>query len=936
MTPESWEHPNPAFLEAAERSPSERKAFIAAASGDHAQHREQRSALVEEHQPHDTAGHSMHVVPKRNTTSAGGTELAPGALVLGRFQIIRWLGSGGMGDVYEAFDSELAHVVALKLIKPEIATNEAVLARFKKEVQIARRLNGPNICRIHELFVFKDPNGCNDGAFITMEFLDGGTLADVLKHGPLSGPEAKLIALDICAALTTIHSAGIVHRDLKSRNIMLVSCDGRRHAVVMDFGLAHELSASDASAETALTVPGAFLGTPDYCAPEQLHGGGVTPATDIYALGIVLFELTTGKRPFAPSSAALGAGRPVAATSADPGMPHRWSRVIQKCLEFEPSNRFHSAAKVARALRLNALPWPVLRQRGSIPFLSAVTFAALLAIAWLVPPIRERFEGVAFASHEKHIAVLPFEVSDNDHAAEVLGDGLMDSLSGQLSNLDRANHTFWVIPSSEVRRRKVGDPRSALREFGATIVIKGYFSRIDHILRLNLELIDTRRMREIGFARIDTREEDLAALQDEAIVRLGRLMNIAIPGNAPRAQDVGVDRTSYENYIAALGYLERYDKPGNLDKAIAALGQSVRAAPRFGAAFEALGRAYTLQYKMDANTESLEQARQSLDRARALDDKIPTLHAALAALDRIDGRYDQAAREFQLVLRLQPGNVEALNGLAELDWKTGKLEDAERAYLEAASMRPDDWQSYNLLGNFYDDIGRHKDAIAQFEHALALTPDNAYAYCNLAGAYINAGDPALLPDAERALNDSISLNPSYEAYANLGGLYGAEQRFQEAADATEKALQLNDENFEVWNNLLQYYEALGNGHKASLARKRTLALVEKALAVNSKNFEARSLLASLDAKESLRPDALRNIRAALMLAPRDQTVLSNVADAYECLGEHQMAVRYLHRALQNGYPVLEINPDIYLRRVFADPSFHGQRSQTHSQTQPHT
>ena len=932
MTLESWEHLNASLIEAAERSPSERKAFIAAANGDHGQHREQRSAPIEEHQPHDNGSHGMHVVPKR-TSSSAGAKLAAGDLVLGRFQIICCLGSGGMGDVYEAFDSELAHVVALKLIKPEIATNEAVFARFKKEVQIARRLNGPNICRIHELFVFKDHSGCNNGAFITMEFLDGGTLADALKHGPLSGVEAKLIALDICAALTTIHAAGIVHRDLKSRNIMLVSCDGRRHAVVMDFGLAHELSTSDAAADTALTAPGTFLGTPEYCAPEQLQGGDLTPATDIYALGIVLFELITGKRPFAPSSASMPGGRPIPAASAHPLMPHRWNSVIQKCLKFDPASRFQSAAEVSRGLRLSALPLPILRRRGSIPFLSALTFAALLVIAWLVPPVRERFEGVAFASHEKHIAVLPFEVSDNDHAAAVLGDGLMDSLTGQLSNLDRANHTFWVIPSSEVRRRKVGDPRSALREFGATIVIKGYFSRIDHILRLNLELIDTRRMREIGFARIDTREEDLAALQDEAIMRLGRLMNIAIPGDAPRAQAVGIDRTSYENYIAALGYLERYDKPGNLDKAIAALGQANRASPRFGAAFVALGRAYTLQYKMEANVLSLDLARQSLERARALDDKVPSLHAALAALDRIGGKYDQAAREFQLVLRLEPRNAEALNGLAELNWKTGKLDDAEKAYLEAASLRPDDWQSYNVLGNFYDDIGRHKDAIAQFEHALALTPDNAYALCNLAGAYINSGDPALLPDAERALNKSISLNPSYAAYANLGGAYGAEQRFQEAADATEKALQLNDDNFEVWNNLLQYYEALGNTHKATLARKRTLALVEKALAVNSKNFEARSLLATLDAKESLKPDALRNIRAALMLAPRDQTVLSNVADAYECLGQHQTAVHYLHQALQNGYPVLQINPDIYLRKVFADPSFHGPRSQTRSQIQ---
>ena len=938
MKRELWERLNPLFIDALERPLSERKAFVAAACGDDAELRTELWARLEEHEVlRDAASHHIDAVARQIISSADETGLACGELILGRFQIIRRLGGGGMGDVYLAYDSELAHVVALKLIRPEIAGNEVILARFKKEVQIARRLSGPNICRIHELFVFKDSSGPNNSALITMEFLDGVTLADALNQGPLSRSEAKSIALDICTALTVIHGAGIVHRDLKSRNIMLVNFDGRRHAVVMDFGLAHESHKRDIAADTALTAPGGFVGTPEYCAPEQFHGGQITPATDIYALGIVLHELTTGKRPFSASIAPARRGkRPDSISAVNPDLPHRWNRVIQKCLEFDPASRFQSAGEVARALRLSALPMPLLKQRASIPLLTALTLAALLAIAGLVPAIRERIEGVVFANHQKHIAVLPFDVNGNDQATAVLGDGLMDSLTGQLSNLEPANDTLWVIPSSEIRRRKVGDPRSALREFGATIVIKGYFSRLGQTIRLNLELIDTRKMREIGFARIDSREEDLAALQDEAVKQLGRLMNIATPGDDPRTNKDPVDRTSYENYIDALGYLERYDKPGNLDKAIAALNQAVQTSPRFVAALESLGRAYTLQYKLDANQDSLNLAHQSLNRAMALDSQRPSLHAALAALDRISGKYDQAAPEFRLALQREPRNVEVLSGLAEIYWKTGKLQEAEKTYLDAASIRPDDWQRYNVLGNFYDDIGRHKDAIAQFQHALALTPDNAYVYSNLAGAYINAGDPALLPDAETALNKSIALNASYEAYANLGGLFGVEQRFREAAEATEKALQLNDDNFEVWNNLLQYYEALGDNRGARMARKRTLALVERSLAVNENNSEARSLLASLDAKDHLRPDALRNIRAALVLAPSDQTVLSNIADAYECLGDRKHAVRYLHQALQNGYPVLQINPDIYLRRVFADPSFHGQRSQTHSQNEQHS
>jgi len=925
MTPELWERLNPLFMEAVERQPTERKAFIAAVCGDDAELRNELSALVEAHEVRDAAIHDIDAIVRKIVTSPGHTTLASGDLVLGRFRIVRPLGSGGMGDVYEAFDSELSQTVALKLIRPEIARNDAILARFKREVQLARRLSGPNICRIHELFVFKDPKGSNDGAFLTMEFLDGVTLADALKHGSVSKVDAEWIALDICTALTTVHAAGIIHRDLKSRNIMLVSRDGGRRAVVMDFGLAHELSPRE-TGETALTVPGGFLGTPECCAPEQFQGGAITPATDIYAFGIVLYELATGMHPFA-SPNALGAAvlrgrRPTPVSSVNPSAPNRWDHVIQKCLEFEPSNRFQSVAEVAQALRPDAFHLSNLRQRGSIPLLTALTLAALLTIAWVVPAIRERIEGVVFASHEKHIAVLPFDVSDNNQATALLGDGLMDSLTGQLSNLDRANDTLWVIPASEVRRRKVGDPRSALREFGATIVIKGYFSRLNHIVRLNLELIDTRKMREIGFARIDMREDDLAALQDEAVKQLGRLMNISIPSDSPRAHEEGVNGSSYESYITALGYLERYDKTGNLDKAIASLSDAVRASPRFTSALEALGRAYTLKYRLEGNPDSLNIAREFLHRAVALEDHLPSLHAALAKLHTIQGKYDLAAKEFQLVIRLDPRNVGALTGLAELYRKTGKLPDAEKAYIEAARIRPDDWQGYNLLGNFYDAIGRHSDAIAQFQHALTLTPDNAYVYSNLAGAYLNSSDHGLFSEAERALKKSISLNPSYNAYASLGSLYAMQQRFRESADATERALQMNDEDYEVWNNLVLAYEALGDEVKASAARKRTISLTERALTVNPKNAEGHSMLASLLAQSHVRDGVLTNIRDAVALAPKDQSVLEEVADAYECLGERRLAIKYLQAALRNGLPPVLIDTDIYLHKVSIDPQFH--------------
>ena len=203
--------------------------------------------------------------------------------------------------MYEAVDLELSQSVALKTIRPEIAGNPSVLSRFKKEVQLARRFSGPNVCRIHELFVIGSDGAAAGAAFLTMEFLEGITLAEKLRQaGPMSWREAKAIATDLCVGLSTIHAAGIIHRDLKSRNIMLADRNGSQRAVLMDFGLARELVPPSTAKESGLTVPGAVLGTPEYMAPEQFEGKAVTPATDIYAMGVLLYELVTGKHPFAP------------------------------------------------------------------------------------------------------------------------------------------------------------------------------------------------------------------------------------------------------------------------------------------------------------------------------------------------------------------------------------------------------------------------------------------------------------------------------------------------------------------------------------------------------------------------------------------------------------------------------------------------------------
>ena len=260
-------------------------------------------------------------------SAARGTTFAEGDLVSNRFQVIRFIARGGMGEVYEAEDLELGERIAIKTIREDISSDERVNQRFRREVQLARKITHPNICRIFDLFQhhFTGPReGIPPVLFVTMELLSGETLAHRLKReGPMTAEQARPIVAQMAAALSAAHAADIVHRDFKSSNVVLLPparpWDPPR-AVVTDFGLAY--SVSDSTKGVTLSGSGDLLGTPDYMAPEQVEGGPVTPATDVYALGIVLYEIVTGVRPFVGDTPIASALRRVAGPPAKIGRAH--------------------------------------------------------------------------------------------------------------------------------------------------------------------------------------------------------------------------------------------------------------------------------------------------------------------------------------------------------------------------------------------------------------------------------------------------------------------------------------------------------------------------------------------------------------------------------------------------------------------------------------
>ena len=918
MTPELWQRLKPLYDAALETPVERRTQFLSEACGHDRELREELAALLKAGSE-PTGLCDAPIISFRDLFPGRGTLFSIGELVLGRFKVVRHIGTGGMGEVYEAMDVELGRI-ALKTVRHDMSGSPDALARFRKEVQLARKITDPHVCRIHELFVIASSAKEPQKVFLTMEFLDGVTLADKMEGGaPLPWAEARLIALQICDGLRAIHEAGIIHRDLKNRNIMLACRNGSTCAVLMDFGLAREFVTPTSATVTGVSASGAIAGTPDYMAPEQFAGKELTPATDVYALGIVLYKLVTGKHPFVASSlvsAAIERGQPPClASSVQSGLPRHCDEIICKCLEYDPRRRYQSADEVKHAL-VNRSVLSGLRSGWVRSIAGIVGITLVLSCLLLIPTIGERVRGILFSSHDKHIAVLPFDVAEHTADTEALADGLMDSLAGKISNLDAANQSLWVVPASEVRRRKVDDPSRALREFGATIVVKGSFERSNHSMHLKLTLIDPKRMREIGFVDVENQAGDLAALQDEAVTRLGRLINISVEKELLQGRTGQVTRAAYEDYLIGLGYLQRFDKAGNLDLAIASFSNAVKTDPRFALGLARLGQAYVLRYRIDANTKWLEHAKLYARRAAELDDRVALTYVALGSIHEHTGEHDLAVQEFQHALDLDPRNSEALAGLALSYQSEGHYSEAEAAYIKAAALRPDDWSGYNSLANFYSQTGRFQEAIEQFRRAVALTPDNAGLYANLGSAYLNSGNPKMVGEAETALKRSIAMSPSFQAYANLGNLYGVQHRFHESIAASRKALQLNDENYDVWNNLAEGYEWVDDVGRAESARKKALELAERAVKQNPQDADAQSTLAALLAKDGRKDEALDKIRICLALSSDSQYVLSNIADAYALLGNHEYAMKYLYQALTKGFPPEQLKSDPLYQRYF--------------------
>jgi len=863
---------------------------------------------------------------------------------VGGYKILGTAGVGGMGVVYKALDLRLNRTVALKFLPSDLNIGSRDKERFLQEARTACALDHTNIGVIHGLEETVDGH-----TFIVMAYYEGLTLQEKIRRGPMAPKEAIEIMVQVSRGLAEAHERSIIHRDVKPSNVIITR---QSVAKIVDFGLARVAS------NVATTLTAGPVGTLAYMSPEQVRNEPLDRRTDIWSMGVMFDEMLTGKHPFERGnvSAVLLAilEQPPPVEGIDPALgsivcralakdrTHRYSDCREFMAELEackpafesvppaPSSRNLKASTrdlrkaLEHASSSRTLTTSVDRaRRWAVELAAAILILAALSL--VIPSVRhgaaELLSGKANGGAEKHIAVLPFDNIGNDSSNEAISKGLQDSLTSKLSNLDGGQQSLWVVPASEVRRRKVNDPEEALKEFGATVVVTGSMMRDGSGVHLTLNLIRTKNVRQEGSLSLNDAAGNFASLQDQAVSGLARLMHLEVPATALRTADASAAPAAYESYLKALGYMQRYDKPGNLDQAIGALSSAVATDPQFALGYAGLGEAYRLKYQVDKDSKWTELALQNGTKATQLNSSLPSAYVTLGRIHSALGKNDLALTEFERALQMDSRNAEALAGEARAYDLAGRTADAEITYKRAIALRPDYWDGYNSLGLFYDDHGRYDEAIAQLQKAITLTPDNAQAYSNLAAVYLDSGDPKKQPQAEAALKKSIELSPSYPAYANLGYLYLSEKRYAEAAAACEKATELNDKDYLVFANLAAAYDDLNQPDKAAAARKQALLLLEHVVERSPRESGAQARLANLYAQLKMRDKALGRVQTALALAPDDADVLENVGEAYELLGDRSHALQYIEKSIAKGFSMDSLKGNPTLQSLLSDPNF---------------
>jgi serine/threonine protein kinase/tetratricopeptide (TPR) repeat protein len=738
---------------------------------------------------------------------------------LGHYRILEKIGAGGMGEVYRAHDDFLKRDVAIKTLHLGSLDDPAAKEKLLREARSSSALNDPHICTIYEV-------GESGGkAFIAMELVEGRPLNSLI---PSEGLPVKLVVrygTQIAAALAHAHDHGIVHRDVKTSNVVIAPSGSLK---VLDFGLALQLRGSDLEDITRTQDSAAPLdslaGTLPYMAPEVLRGSEATARTDIWALGVVLYEMVMGKRPFTGHASyelvsAILRETPAPLPASTPGALRR---IIERCLEKEAGHRYQRASEVGAALEA------VQTEEASVPLVTTGAGASSRTrIAWLAVSVasvclagllalnvggsRRRIFGPKPSGPIHSLAVLPLENLSHDPAQEYFADGMTDAL---ITDLAKAGN-FRVISRTSVMPYKAAKKPlpSIAQELGVDAVVEGSVLESGNRVRITAQLIDARTDRHLWAENYERNVSDILSLQDEvanaiAIAIHGRI-TAAHSSQAPRPQ---VNPEAYRLYLKGMYSYDRHTEEG-FQKAISFFQQAIDKDPSFASSYSALANGYLALggFSLASTSAVLPEARAAANQALQLDDSLSNAHETLASVHMAEWNFAGAAKEFRRALELNPNDAGAHQGYGGLLSYLGRFDEALPEARKAVELDPLYITHGIVLGNVFYYRGDYDAALKEYNKVLDMDPNYWLAHGSLALTY---GQKKMYPQAFAELEKVLAAFPHSNVTAVLGQLKALSGAKNEARSIARELQQRSKKEYvsDYW--VATIFAALGDNDQA--------------------------------------------------------------------------------------------------------------------------
>jgi len=684
--------------------------------------------------------------------------------MLGHYRVIDKAGTGGMGEVYRARDEHLDREVAIKVLPPGTLSDESSRKRFHKEALVLSRLNHPNIATVHD---FDTQAGVD---FLVMEYIPGITMSAKVAGRPLPEKEVVNLGIQLAEGLSAAHEHGVVHRDLKPGNLRLT--DDRR-LKILDFGLAKlRLLATPSATTESLTETQTMAGTLPYMAPEQLLGGEIDARTDIHAAGSVLYEMATGKNPFAEveRSQLIGAilhRPPQPLTSRNPKMSPELERIIWKCLEKEPENRYQSAKELSIDLRRLSAPWsmeaailarprPIWRRRPTIAVFGAIVLALIFGL--IFGGRRARMPATPTPTKIQSLAVLPFENLSRDPDQEYFNEGMAEALITSLSQIS-ALRVISRTSSMRYKGTKKSLPEIA-RELYLDAVLVGSVQRSGRRVRITAQLIHAPTDTDLWAGSYDREMQDVLELESSVARAIADEIQVKLTPQE-KAHLIGARQVNPEAYEAYLRGRYEWNKrtAKGLRRGADFFQQALAKDPGYAGAYAGLADSYfSLAYSADVlrPREGVPKAKAAALKALEIDESLAEAHATLGAIKLF----------------------------YEWDWM-----GAEQELKRAIALNPGYATAHHWYGLCLGWIGRVPEARAELQRAHQLDPLSSIISTNLAWT------SSLTHDYDRAieqLSQTLEVDPKFWlAYWDLGGYKLALGRYAEAVSDLQKAVQFS-------------------------------------------------------------------------------------------------------------------------------------------------